>query len=90
MFGYFPSYALGHLISAQLSECLEHDLGAIDTLLDAEADARISNWLQQHVHGLGRSVNAAQLVEKVCGTPLGSDAFMRYLSHKIERLETTG
>jgi carboxypeptidase Taq len=90
MFGYFPSYALGHLISAQLSECLEHELGAIDTLLDTGADARISSWLQQHVHGLGRSVNAAQLVEKVCGAPLGSDAFLRYLSQKIERLEATG
>ena len=27
MFGYFPSYLLGHLISAQLTKTLEEDLG---------------------------------------------------------------
>ena len=34
MFGYFPSYLLGHLISAQLTKTLEEDLGKIENTLN--------------------------------------------------------
>ena len=86
LFGYFPSYALGHLISAQLSEALEQELGAIETALEDGRDAELGQWLQQRVYPLGRSVNATQLVEKVSGRPLSSDPFLAYLEHKLERL----
>ena len=86
LFGYFPSYALGHLISAQLSEALEQELGAIETALEDGRDAELGQWLQQRVYPLGRSVNATQLVEQVSGRPLSSDPFLAYLEHKLERL----
>ncbi|MDA0718301.1 MAG: carboxypeptidase M32, partial [Cyanobacteria bacterium] len=43
MFGYFPSYALGHLISAQLSETMEQELGgsgAIEAAIAAGQEGR--------------------------------------------------
>ena len=43
-------------------------------------------WLREHVHPLGRSVNAEQLVETVSGRPLSTDAFLGYLENKLERL----
>ena len=33
LFGYFPSYALGHLISAQLAEAIELELGPLQELI---------------------------------------------------------
>ena len=89
LFGYFPSYALGHLISAQLSEAIEAELGPIETLLSAGEDQRLGHWLQQQVYPLGRSVNAAELVEQVSGRPLSHAAFGRYLNRKLERLAAT-
>jgi len=86
LFGYFPSYALGHLISAQLSETIEAELGPIETLLAAEGDAQLGAWLQQRVYPLGRSVNAAELVEQVSGHPLSHEPFVAYLNQKLERL----
>jgi carboxypeptidase Taq len=86
LFGYFPSYALGHLISAQLSEALEQELGAIETVLAAGRDAELGQWLQRRVYPLGRSVNAAQLVEHVSGRALSCQPFLTYLEHKLERL----
>jgi len=86
LFGYFPSYALGHLISAQLSETIEAELGPIETLLAAEGDAQLGAWLQQRVYPLGRSVNAAELVEQVSGRPLSHEPFVAYLNQKLERL----
>jgi len=86
LFGYFPSYALGHLISAQLSETLEQELGPIEALLEAGRDGDLGQWLQQRVYPLGRSVNAAELVEQVSGHPLSPEPFERYLRQKLERL----
>ena len=86
LFGYFPSYALGHLISAQLSETLERELGPIEALLEAGRDAELGQWLQQRVYPLGRSVNAAELVQQVSGQPLSPEPFERYLRQKLERL----
>jgi carboxypeptidase Taq len=86
LFGYFPSYALGHLISAQLSETLEAELGPIEAILEAGNDAQLGSWLQQRVYPLGRSVNAAELVEQVSGSPLSHEPFVAYLRQKLERL----
>ena len=33
-FGYFPSYLLGHLISAQISSQMEKEIGLIDNLVE--------------------------------------------------------
>ncbi|MFM7635693.1 MAG: carboxypeptidase M32, partial [Cyanobacteriota bacterium] len=87
LFGYFPSYALGHLISAQISEAMERDLGSIDQRLASGQAAALLDWLGQRVYPLGRSVNAADLVERVSGEPLSATAFLSYLRHKLESLQ---
>jgi len=86
LFGYFPSYALGHLISAQLAEAMERQIGPIEQRLAAGEDRALLDWLRLHVHPLGRSVNGEELVERVSGAPLASSAFLRYLESKLELL----
>jgi carboxypeptidase Taq len=86
LFGYFPSYALGHLISAQLAEAMEHDLGPIEQQVASGGEGELRDWLAQRVHSLGRSVNAEQLVAAVSGKPLSPEAFLHYLEQKLERL----
>jgi carboxypeptidase Taq len=86
LFGYFPSYALGHLIAAQLAEAMEREIGAIEDRLAAGEDAVLLDWLRFHVHPLGRSVTGEALVEQVCGHPLDATAFLGYLETKLERL----
>ncbi len=86
LFGYFPSYALGHLISAQLSEELERQLGPMQTLIAAGEESRLQAWLGSHVWPLGRAVNGEQLVERVTGRPLSAEPFLAYLRGKLEGL----
>jgi carboxypeptidase Taq len=88
LFGYFPSYALGHLISAQLSETLERDLGPIEALIAAGDEGQLQAWLGRQVWPLGRSVNGEQLVERVTGKQLSAGPFLAYLRHKVEVLTT--
>lgn len=94
LFGYFPSYALGHLISAQLAEAMAADFGAaadggcpIEAAIAAGEEGRLRGWLAERVWPLGRSVNGEQLVERVSGQPLRAAPFLRYLGGKVEALQ---
>lgn len=87
LFGYFPSYLLGHLISAQLSEAMEAAIGAPEEHVRRQDLQPVLAWLRETVHPIGRALNAEQLVERVSGRPLSSAPFLRYLEAKIERLQ---
>ncbi len=86
LFGYFPSYALGHLISAQLSETFERDNPAVEALISAGNEAQLQAWLANSVWPLGRSVNGEQLVEQVSGRALSAEPFLAYLRAKVQEL----
>jgi carboxypeptidase Taq len=87
LMGYFPSYALGHLISAQISETFEKENGSIQALITGGEENRLHAWLGQTVRPLGRSVNAEELVEKVSGHPLSAQPFLTYLRAKVAELQ---
>ncbi|WP_320674295.1 carboxypeptidase M32 [Prochlorococcus sp. MIT 1341] len=95
LFGYFPSYLLGHLISAQLSEAMSNDLNSqgvdspdpISKLIYDGEESTLLDWLRQNVHLHGRSLNAEELVKSVSGKKLSSGAFLSYLETKLDLLE---
>ena len=82
-FGYFPSYLLGHLISAQISSQMERDIGLIDNLIADGEYEKIILWLKNNVHKYGRSVNSMELVRNVTSEELTSDYFIQHLRFKI-------
>ena len=86
LFGYFPSYALGHLISAQLSEAMAAEIGPIEERVAAGDEAALRAWLGRQVWPLGRSVNGEELVRQVSGRPLSAQPFLAYLRSKVEAL----
>jgi carboxypeptidase Taq len=90
LMGYFPSYALGHLISAQLSETFERDQGPIQALVSGGEEARLQAWLGSTVWPLGRLVNAEELVQQVTGRPLSAQPFLAYLRGKVHELTGKG
>jgi carboxypeptidase Taq len=75
-FGYFPSYALGCLIAAQMWERLEADLGPQDDALRAGDVAAIRAWLGEHVHRHGRRLDTEPLVERATGRGLDVEPFL--------------
>jgi len=85
-FGYFPSYLIGHLISAQISDSLENDVGSIDHLVEKKEYKKIIKWLGENVHCYGRSINSMELVKSVSGKDLSPDFFINYLKSKIDQL----
>jgi carboxypeptidase Taq len=79
-FGYFPSYALGCLIAAQLWEAIEARIGPREEDLRNGEVAPIQLWLAENVHRYGRRLDTLELVERATGQALGVDAFLRYVA----------
>ena len=79
-FGYFPSYALGCLIAAQLWETMETQLGSRDEDLRHGEVGPIKEWLREHVHRHGRRIDTMPLVEQATGQALGIEPFVRYVA----------
>jgi carboxypeptidase Taq len=85
-FGYFPTYTLGTLYSAQLAEAARRDLGDLDAQVLEGDFAALLGWLREHVHRRGCLVPAEQIAMDATGQPLGHDALMRYLHAKYGEL----
>ena len=81
-FGYFPSYALGCLIAAQLWETLESELGAQDDALAAGDVEAIAAWLGDKVHRHGRRLDTEPVVESATGRGLDPAPFLRHLGSR--------
>jgi len=79
-FGYFPSYALGCLIAAQLWEAIVAELGPREEDLRRGEVSSIQRWLGEHVHRLGRRLDTIPLVEHATGRALEIDPFLRYVA----------
>lgn len=86
LFGYFPSYALGHLISAQIAQALEAAIGPIEDHVRSARESALREWLATNLWPLGRSVTAEELVQRISGRPLGAEPFLAYLSAKVDAL----
>jgi carboxypeptidase Taq len=86
-FGYFPSYALGAVIAAQLYESLRAEVPELDEQLSRGEFGGLFGWLRTHVHSLGAKVPVQELLKAATGKPLAATAYLRYVETKY--LEST-
>jgi carboxypeptidase Taq len=82
-FGYFPTYSLGTLLSAQLYDKALADNPAISTDLENGEFASLLSWLRENVHKPGRRYLPAELVQRICGEPAQSRSYLKYLNTKF-------
>ena len=82
MFGYFPNYALGAALAAQLFErAVEDEPEILDRL--AEGDfAPYRAWVVPRIHLRASLIPFAQLVEEATGPPLSAAALKRRLRRR--------
>jgi len=85
-FGYFPTYSLGNLYAAQLFEQAERDLGDLSAMFRRGEFLPLRDWLRENIHSQGRRYPAADLGQRVTGSPLSHDALLRHLRRKFSPL----
>ena len=84
-FGYFPTYAIGNVISAQLWEAMQQDIEA--PALIAKGDFRqVLNWLREKIHRHGSKFEPNELIERVTGKPLSHKPYIDYLTNKLAKV----
>lgn len=83
-FGYFPTYALGNLVAAQIWETMAADLPDIENLVEQAKFEDILKWLREHLHKYGAKFEPQELVQKVTGSKITPEPYMRYLEGKFK------
>jgi carboxypeptidase Taq len=86
LIGYFPTYTLGTLYSAQFLAAIERELGPIDAIIRAGEYDRLLGWMREHVHSRGALVAPEQIALDATGEAPGHAALMRYLRVKYGEL----
>ena len=85
-FGYFPTYTLGNLYSAQLLTAARKNLPNHDEDMRVGNFTPLLQWMRENVHVRGSIVTPAELIEEATGHPPSPDDFVEYLREKVERL----
>ena len=84
--GYFPTYTLGNLYSAQLWDAVVIAIPDVDQQMQRGEFAALLGWLRANVHAHGRRFPATELSERATGHPLGSTSLLHYLETKLRPL----
>ena len=82
-FGYFPTYALGNVMSVQIWERAKEDLGDLDERFEQGEFGELREWLQEHLYRLGRKFTPQETIERVTGSPIDAKPYVGYLREKL-------
>ncbi len=81
--GYFSTYSLGNLISAQLWEKINSELPDLPEQIRKGRFESLLAWLRTNVHVHGRKYEPQELVQKVTGSRITPAPYLRYLKSKF-------
>lgn len=82
LIGYFPTYTLGNLYSAQFFAKVRQDIPDLDRQFENGQFAPLLKWLRTNIHQHGQRYRAGKLCEKVTGKPLDHQPLMDYMNAK--------
>ncbi len=85
-FGYFSTYALGNLISAQLLETFKAGHPNFDDEMRRGDFSGLLTWLRVNIHQHGRKYEPQELVQRVTGTTIDPAPYVRYLKSKYSQI----
>ena len=79
--GYFPTYALGNIISGMLLQRIQKDMD-LDSIVAGGELNRVKTWLKEHIHRWGSTYSPKELQRRQFGEPYNPEPFVKYLEHK--------
>lgn len=85
-FGYFPTYALGNLVAAQLWRRVRDDIPRIDDQIAAGDFDTLRTWLVANVHERGNILTLSETLDSVLGESLSAEPYLDYLNAKFGSL----
>ena len=84
--GYFSTYALGNLVSAQLWEKMKREVRDLDDQICKGEFSALLGWLHVNIHQFGHKYDPQDLVHKVTGSRITPEPYVRYLTKKYTEI----
>ena len=84
--GYFPTYALGNVMSAQIFDTHRRANTEIDRQIAAGEFRPLLEWLSENLYQHGRKYLPRELALRVNGRPLDPGPYLAYLGAKFGAL----
>jgi carboxypeptidase Taq len=86
VFGYFPTYALGNLVSAQLWEAILADIPTLTQQFEKGTFRNLLQWLREKVHRHGAKFEPQDLIQRITGSKIKPEPYLRYLKTKYSEI----
>jgi carboxypeptidase Taq len=80
--GYFSTYALGNVISAQLWEKVTAEVPDLHDQFEQGEFGSLAEWLRETLWRHGRKFTPRELIERITGDGLDPEPYLRYLRGK--------
>ena len=84
--GYFATYTLGNVISAQLWNAFGRANPDRDADIARGEFSPLLSWLRTNVHQFGRKYKPQELVQRVTGSRIDPEPYLQYLETKYRRI----
>ena len=81
--GYFPTYTLGNIYSAQILRKMERAVPDFWGKVEKGEFAPIKGWLNRNLHAKGRLMRAEDMMRSLTGEGLNAEHYVRYLREKF-------
>src|SRR5439155_7646514 len=79
LFGYFPTYQLGNVISVQIWERARADLGELEEQFARGEFSELREWLRERIYRHGSVYPPRELLLRVTGSELDPATYLEYL-----------
>jgi carboxypeptidase Taq len=84
--GYFPTYALGSIVASQLWEKITREIPDLEEQFARGEFGALREWLCVNIHQHGSKFTSSELLQRVLGTGIEVQPYLRYLSSKFGTL----
>ena len=87
-YGYFPTYALGNVLSVQIWRAVEEELPELDAQLEAGEFGPLYESLRRRIYRHGRKFTPVETLERAIGaTEIDPQPYLEYLRSKVADLQ---
>jgi carboxypeptidase Taq len=86
MFGYFPSYALGNIYSAQILNAIKKDIPDFYTLVSKGEFTKIVDYLRENIYKHGKMLEPNEIMKRLTGEEINGSYLVEYLQNKYKEI----
>jgi carboxypeptidase Taq len=86
LFGYFPTYTIGNVLSVQFFDEAIKQRPEIPTEIKEGKFSTLHIWLRENIYRYGSRYDPDELIERVSGRSLDTAPYLRYLKNKFGEL----